>query len=197
MVNIIWGVLIISGIVYSIITGNVMSTNEVILSSCKETLDMLIKFFPIMALWLGIMNIAVVSGLIDKFSRLISPLLIKLFPDIPKGHKSLGYMATNIVVNMFGLGNVATPFGLKAMNSLQELNEDKKVASSSMITFLVLNTSGLTIIPTTIISMRLLYGSVNPTVIIVPCIIATTLSTIAGLTFDKLISRRNKYGTTV
>ncbi len=192
--NIIWGFLIISGLLFSLFTGNIDSVNEVLLNSCKETLDLIIKIFPIMALWLGIMNIAMVSGLLNKFAKLISPVLNKLFPEIPKGHKSLSYIATNIVVNMFGLGNVATPFGLKAMESLQELNKNKDTASNSMVTFLVLNTSGLTVIPTTIISMRMLYGSISPTSIILPCIIATTLSTVSGVLLDKIINRRKNDG---
>ena len=112
---------------------------------------MIIKIFPVMALWLGLMNIAKNSGLLDKLSKKISPILKFLFPEIPKNHESLNYISSNIIANMFGLGNAATPFGLKAMKSLQKLNKNKDIASRSMITFLVINTSGVTIIPTTII----------------------------------------------
>ena len=125
-----------------------------------------------------------------KISFKLSKILKKIFPEIPEGHESLSYISSNIVANMFGLGNAATPFGLKAMKSLQELNEKKCVASRSMITFLVLNTSGVTIIPTTIISLRMMYKSTNPTEIVLPCIIATALSTIGGLIFDRIIARR-------
>ena len=151
---------------------------------------MIVKIFPVMALWMGIMNIAKESGLLTKFSNLLSPILGKLFPEIPKEHPSLSFIASNVVANMFGLGNAATPFGLKAMKSLQEINPKKDTASRSMITFLVLNTSGVTIIPTTIISLRMMYGSANPTEIVSACIIATVLSTIGGLIIDRIIAKR-------
>jgi len=190
MVNKIWGLFIVSGIIYFLITGNASTLNEEILNSTKSSLDMIIKIFPVMALWLGIMNIAQVSGLLNKISKMLSPLLSKLFKDVPKNHESIGYIATNIVCNMFGLGNAATPFGLKAMKSLQEINPNKEVASRSMITFLVLNTSGVTIIPTTIISLRMMYGSTNPTEIVFACVLATLLSTIAGLIMDRILARK-------
>ena len=190
MVNIVWSALIILGIIYSIIVGKVDVINIEILSSAKNSIDMVIKLLPIMAIWLGIMEIAKDSGFLKKFSAFISPILGKLFPDIPKEHESLGFIASNMIANMFGLGNAATPFGLKAMKSLQELNKKKDTASRSMITFLVLNTSGVTIIPTTIISLRMLYGSSDPTKIVIPCLLATTCSTIAGLTIDRIIARK-------
>ena len=145
MVNKIWGFFIIIGIVACLLTGKVDVLNNEILESTKSSLDMIIKIFPVMALWLGIMRIATESGLLRKLSHFLSPLLRKLFPEIPKGHESLSLIASNITANMFGLGNAATPFGLKAMKSLQELNDKKDTASRSMITFLVLNTSGVTI----------------------------------------------------
>ena len=195
MINYIWASFILIGILFCFFTGNVDVINEEILNSTKTTFDMILQIFPVMALWLGIMNIAKVSGLLKQMSVMISPFLGKLFPDIPKGHESLSFIASNIIVNFFGLGNAATPFGLKAMKSLQELNHNKDVASRSMITFLVFNTSGLTLIPTTIISMRMLYGSSNPTEIVIPCILATFFSTIAGLVMDRflahIIQRRN------
>ena len=168
MVNKIWGLFIITGIICCLLTGKVEILNQEILNSTKESLDMIIKIFPVMALWLGIMKIASVSGLLKKISTLLSKPLKK----------------------MFGLGNAATPFGLKAMKSLQDLNEKKDTASRSMITFLVLNTSGVTIIPTTIISLRMLYGSTNPTEIVLPCIIATVFGTLGGLIIDWMIARR-------
>lgn len=192
MVNIIWSVLIILGIIYSLFSGRIDVINNEILNSAKSSLDMILKLFPVMAIWLGIMEIAQKSGLLEKFAKFISPILNKLFPEIPKNHESLSFIASNMVANMMGLGNAATPFGLKAMQSLQELNKKKDTASRSMITFLVLNTGGLTIIPTTVISMRLMYGSANPTEIIIPCIIATFISTICGLILDRFIARRHK-----
>lgn len=191
MINKIWGCFIISGIIFCFFTNKIELLNEEILSSTKSALDMILKIFPVMALWLGIMNIAKHSGLLNKMSKLLFPLLRKIFPEIPKNHESLSFIATNIISNIFGLGNAATPFGLKAMTSLQTLNNDRNTASRSMITFLVLNTSGVTLIPTTIISLRMMYGSKNPTEIVFPCIIVTIFSTIAGLLMDKFLAKRS------
>lgn len=190
MVNKIWGSFIVIGVVVCLFTGKVDVLNNEILESTKSSLDMIIKIFPVMALWLGIMQIATESGLLNKLSNALSPLLRKLFPDIPKGHESLSLIASNITANMFGLGNAATPFGLKAMKSLQELNDQKDTATRSMITFLVLNTSGVTIIPTTIISLRMMYGSTNPTEIVFACILATLISTTGGLIIDRILAKR-------
>ena len=184
--------IVIVGIIVSVINGNLEGLNEVLLGSAKEALDMILKLFPVMALWLGITKIASVSGLLNKMSRLISPVLGKLFPEIPKGHVSLSLITSNVIANFFGLGNAATPFGLKAMQKLQEINPKKDTASRSMITFLVLNTSGLTLIPTTIISLRMMYGSKNPTEIVLGCIIATTCSTVAGMLMDRFLAKRHR-----
>lgn len=190
MINKIWAFFIIVGSVFCIITGKMDVLNSEILNSAKNSLDMVIQLFPVMALWLGIMNIAKVSGLLNKFANFLSPILRKLFPEIPKGHESLSYIASNIAINMAGLGSAATPFGLKAMKSLEEINPKKDTASRSMITFLVLNTSGVTLIPTTIISLRMMYNSSDPTAIVFACILATMCSTIGGLIIDRLVGRR-------
>lgn len=189
MVNKIWGFFIVIGILFCLLTNNVDIINQEILNSTKTAFDMTIKIFPVMALWLGVSKIAEESGLLKKLSLKISGILKYIFPEIPKGHDSLSYISSNIIANMFGLGNAATPFGLKAMQSLQELNQKKDTATRSMITFLVLNTSGVTIIPTTIISLRMMYGSLNPTSIVLPCIIITFSSTILGLIIDKVFAR--------
>ena len=194
MVNKIWGFFIVVGIAFAFFNGKIDIINEEILNSCKNTLELVFQLFPVVALWLGIMKIATASGLLQIVSNKLSPFLRIIFPEIPKDHPSLGYISSNIIANVFGLGNAATPFGLKAMESLQELNPNKKEASRSMITFLVLNTSGLTLIPTTIISMRMLYGSTNPTEVILPCILATLISTIVGLTLDRILYYRSKHG---
>ena len=191
MINKIWGFFIITGILFSILTGNVDIINKEILNSASIGLDMVVKIFPVMALWLGIMNIATTSGLLKKISLKLSFLLRKIFPDIPYGHESLGLIASNIVVNMMGLGNAATPFGLKAMKSLQSLNKEKDTATRSMITFLAINTSGVTIIPTTVISLRMMYHSNNPTIIVLPCIIATTISLIFAIIIDRFFYKRS------
>ncbi|MEG0826250.1 MAG: nucleoside recognition domain-containing protein [Bacilli bacterium] len=193
MVNKIWGFFIIIGISFAFLTNNMSTINEEILKSTTISIELILKIFPVMALWLGIMNIAKISGLLKKLSDLLSPVLSKLFPTIPKNHESLGYISSNVVVNMLGLGNAATPFGLKAMKSLQQLNKKKDEATEAMVTFLVLNTSGLTIIPTTVISLRMMYKSLNPTEIVIPTLIATICATIAGLTLDTIIRKKNKY----
>lgn len=192
MINKIWGFFIISGIVFCFIKGDITTLNNTILSSSKNTLDMIIKIFPVMALWLGIMNIASTAGLLKKISKFLSPLLGKIFKDIPKNNEAISCITANLVCNMFGLGNASTPFGLKAMKLLQEINDKKDTASNSMITFLVLNTSGLTIIPTTVISLRMMYGSKSPTSIVFVCIISTFISLLGGLLIDKFC-RGKKY----
>ena len=193
MINYLWSFFIIAGIIYSIITNNFSVVNTEILECGKLTLDLILKLFPMISLWTGVVTIAKKSGLLKTFASLISPLLSKLFKDIPKDSPALGYIASNIAVNMFGLGSAATPLGLKAMKELQKLNNNKEEASRSMVTFLVLNTSGLTIIPTTVISLRTLYGSSNPTEIIITSIIATIISTTIGLIADYYFQKRGKW----
>lgn len=191
MVNKIWAFFIIIGVIFGIINDKISVINESILNSTTTSIEMILKMFPVIALWLGIMEIAKESGLLDKLSNLFKPILSKLFPELPKNHEALGYISSNVVINMLGLGNAATPFGLKAMKSLHELNGKSKIASKSMITFLILNTSGLTIIPTTVISLRMMYGSASPTEIVPATIIATIISTILALLVDKIFRRRN------
>ena len=192
MVNKIWALFIIGGSIFFIMTGKLELLNQILLNSAKESLDMILKLFPVIAMWLGITKIASVSGLLHKMSQFLSPLLGKLFPEIPKGHDSLSLITSNVIANFFGLGNAATPFGLKAMQKLQEINPKKDTASRSMITFLVLNTSGLTLIPTTIISLRMMYHSKNPTEIVLGCILATVCSTIAGLLMDHFLANKSR-----
>ena len=191
MVNKIWGFFIIIGVIFGIVNNKITLINETILSSTTTTIEMILKIFPVIALWLGIMEIAKESGLLKKLSDFFKPLLSKLFPEIPDNHESLGYISSNVVINMLGLGNAATPFGLKAMKSLNDLNKNSKTASKSMITFLILNTSGLTIIPTTVISLRMMHGSINPTEIVLATIISTVISTFLALLVDKIFRRRN------
>lgn len=190
MVNIIWGIFIIAGIAFALFNGKMSVMNEEILTSTTVSIELILKIFPMVALWLGIMNIAKKAGLLDRLSKFFEPILSKLFPSVPKGHDSLSYISSNIVVNMLGLGSAATPFGLKAMKSLQSLNKKKNEASEAMITFIVLNTSGLTLIPTTVISLRMMYGSTDPTFVILPTMIVTTLATIVGVSIDYIIRRK-------
>ena len=192
MVNIIWCFLIVISIIYSLLTGNISSINDEIILSGKSAFNLILTMLEVTVLWTGILQIAEKSGLLRKFAKFISPILSKLFPSIPKGHESLDYISSNVAANMMGLGSAATPFGLKAMKSLQEINENKKQASDAMITFLVLNTSGVTIIPTTVIAMRMASHSSNPSEIILTAFLATICSSVAGLTLDYLIRRKNK-----
>ena len=186
MINIIWALFIILGIIYALITGNITLVNNEIVTSAKTSFDIFLGLLPTVVLWVGIMKIVSNSGLLNKISNMLYPLLSKLFPEIPKNHESLGYISSNITANILGLGNAATPFGLKAMASLQELNKKKDTASRSMITFILLNTSGLTILPTTVISLRSMYNSTNPTLIILPTIIITFIATVSAIILDKI-----------
>lgn len=190
MINKIWASFIIIGILYSALTNNVELISTEIIRSTEISLNMITKIFPVMALWLGIMKIAENSGLLKKISKTLSPVMKKIFPEIPENHESISLITTNVVANLFGLGNAGTPIGLKAMKSLQELNKNKEEASRSMITFLVLNTTGLTIIPTTILSLNM--SSKNPTEIILPCFLASLSATIGGLIVDKILQRKDK-----
>ncbi len=190
MINKIWASFIILGIIYSILTNNVELISTEIIKGAETTLNMITKIFPVMALWLGIMKIAEESNLLKKISKLLSPIMKKIFPEIPENHESISLITTNVVANLFGLGNASTPIGLKTMKSLQELNKNKKEASHSMITFLVLNTTGLTIIPTTILSLNM--NAKNPTEIILPCFLASFSATIGGLIIDRILQRKDK-----
>ena len=192
MVGYIWAFLIGIGIVYSFFTGNINTINESVLSNANEALDLILNLLPIIVLWTGILKIAEDSGLLKKFADFLNPILHLLFPDVPKDNKALGYISSNIAANMLGLGSAATPAGLKAMNELQKINQDKNTASTPMITFLVLNTAGVTLIPTTILALRVAYNSSNPGEIILPAILATMCSSIAGVSLDYFIRKRKK-----
>lgn len=187
MMNKIWGVFILVGILFSLLTGNAETINNEIISYPNEIFSLFLSIFPLMILWSGIMNVAKDAGLLDKIASLMTPLFKIIFPDIPKDHESLGYIASNLTINMLGIHNASTPFGLKAMKSLNELNSDKKKASRSMITFLVINTSGVTIIATDIIAIRKMYGAVNPAMILLTTITSTILSLFVGLLLDRIL----------
>ena len=189
MINIIWFLLIIVGLVFSFISGN-EEMGDLILSTSYDTWDMILSIGPLIVLWCGVMNIAEKSGLLDKFSKLLTPLLKKLMPSV-KNDKAFLFISSNIAANMLGLGSVATPAGLKAMKELDKDNKHRDVASEGMITFLVLNTSGVTIIPMSVIALRMGYGSIDPSKVIIPSIIATFVSSFCGLLLDYIIRRKN------
>ena len=149
--------------------------------SSKTAFETSLGLTGVLALWLGIMKIGEKAGIVNVLARLLSPFFTKLFPDIPKNHPVMGSIFMNIASNMLGLDNAATPTGLKAMTQMQELNTKKDTATNPMIMFLVLNTSGLTIIPTSILAFRSSYGAVQPTDVFIPILLATTIATLAGI----------------
>ena len=160
-------------------------------SSSKTAFEISLGLTGVLSLWLGIMKIGEKGGLVNALSKLLSPIFVKLFPDIPKGHPVTGSIFMNIAANMLGLDNAATPLGLKAMEQLQELNTKKDTATNPMIMFLVLNTSGLTLIPVSIMVYRAQMGAAQPTDIFIPILLATFFSTLTGIIVTSLYQRIN------
>ena len=172
-----------------ILTALVNSTFD----SSKSAFEIAIGLTGLLAFWLGIMKIGEKSGMINSLSRFLSPVLCKLFPDIPKGHPALGSIFMNLSANMLGLDNAATPLGLKAMDQLQELNPKKDTATNPMIMFLVINTSGLILIPISIMMYRAQMGAAQPTDIFIPTLITTTISTMVGITVVSISQHINLF----
>ncbi len=165
--------------------------------SAKTAFDISLGLTGVLSLWLGIMKIGELGGVINMFSKVLSPLFTKLFPDIPKGHPVTGSIFMNLAANMLGLDNAATPLGLKAMEGLQELNTKKDTASNPMIMFLVLNTSGLTIIPISIMVYRAQLGAAQPTDVFVPILLTTFFSTLAGIITVSVYQKINLLNRTI
>ena len=166
-------------------------------SSSKTAFEISLGLTGVLALWLGIMKIGEKGGVVNALARVLSPLFVKLFPSIPKGHPVTGSIFMNIAANMLGLDNAATPLGLKAMEQMQELNTKKDTASDAMIMFLVLNTSGLTLIPVSIMVYRAQMGAAQPTDIFIPILLATFFSTLAGIVVTSLYQRINLLNRTI
>ncbi|SES81503.1 spore maturation protein A [Oceanobacillus limi] len=185
MVNIIWACMAIIGILYAMINGTMDQVNEAIFESADEAVSLTIGLISVLVFWLGIMKIAEEAGILRVLAKIFRPIIIKIFPEIPKDHPAMGYILSNITANIFGLGNAATPMGIKAMEQMKELNGGSDSASRSMITFLALNTSSLTLIPTTVIAIRMQFNSLSPTEIVGTTIIATTVSSICALLIDR------------
>ena len=160
-------------------------------SSSKTAFEISLGLTGVLSLWLGVMKVGEKGGVVNVLARLLSPVFCKLFPDIPKGHPVTGSIFMNIAANMLGLDNAATPLGLKAMEQMQELNKEKETASNPMIMFLVLNTSGLTLIPVSIMVYRAQMGAAQPTDIFIPILLATFFSTLAGVIITSLFQRIN------
>lgn len=163
----------------------------------KSAFEISLGLTGVLSLWMGIMKIGEKGGLVAALARLLSPVLCKIFPDIPKGHPAMGTMFMNFSANMLGLDNAATPMGLKAMQELQDINPKKDTASNPMIMFLVLNTSGLTLIPVTVLLYRAEMGAANPTDVFIPILLATTVSTLVGLVVTSIYQRINLFNRTM
>jgi len=191
MINIIWALMAIIGIGYAMFNGTMSQVNKALFQGANEAVTITIGLISVLVFWLGIMRIAEKAGILRFFSLLFKPIIHKLFPEIPKDHPAIGYILSNITANIFGLGNAATPMGLKAMEEMKKLN-NSTVASRSMITFLALNTSGLTLIPTTVIAIRMQYKSVAPTEIVGTTIIATVITTLSAVILDRLFYYMDK-----
>ena len=166
-------------------------------AQAKNAFEISLGLTGVLSLWMGIMKIGEKGGLVAALARLLSPVLCKIFPDIPKGHPAMGTMFMNFSANMLGLDNAATPMGLKAMQELQDINDKKDTASNPMIMFLVLNTSGLTLIPITVLLYRAEMGAANPTDVFIPILLATTVATIVGLIATSIYQRINLFNRTM
>ena len=189
--NKIWCWLLIIGIFISLITGKINNLGNIMIDSSTKAFEIFFQTGILILVQGSLFQIAIDSGMVKRFSNFLKKPLRKIYPELDFESKAFELICSNMVANMLGLGNAATPFGLKTMKSLQELNKDKTVASRSMITFLVINTSGLTIVPTTVISLRMMYGSLNPTDIVFPCFLASFISLIGSILIDKIIAKRS------
>lgn len=195
MLNFLWGAMLLIGIVYGAATDRMNEVTDAALSSAKEAVSLCITMAGIVAMWVGIMEIAKSSGLVERLTRKMRPLLGFLFPDVPGEHRAMEFISANMIANFLGLGWAATPFGLKAMEELAKLEKQRKsvspgTASNAMCTFLILNISSLQLIPVNIIAYRSQYGSVNPTAIVGPGIVATAVSTVVAVIFCKVMERK-------
>ena len=189
MLNYLWGCMILIGVVYAALTGNIDSVTSGALDGAKDAVSLCITMLGVMAFWCGLMEIAEKSGLIDKCKCGVAPLISWLFPNVPRQSRAFSYITTNMISNFLGLGWAATPAGIRAMQELSELNGHNSVASCDMCTFLVINISSIQLIPVNIIAYRSQYGSANPTSILFPSIIATTCSTFVAVIFCRFMMK--------
>jgi len=189
MLNYIWLALIVISIVAAAFNGTIDGVTQQAFKSAGSAVEIAISLIGIMTLWLGIMKIAEEAGLVRLLARAIAPITRRLFPDIPTDHPAMGAMLLNIAANWLGLSNAATPLGLKAMEELQKLNPKKDTASNSMVMFLGINTASITLIPATVIGLRVANGSSNPEEIIGTTIFASTVATTTAIIAAKLLGR--------
>ena len=190
MVNLVWVAMAVIGIVYAMINGTMEAINKAVFDGAKDAVTICIGLISVLVFWLGLMKIAEEAGLLKKLVTLFMPIVKRLFPEIPKDHPSMGFILSNMMANFFGLGNAATPLGIKAMEELKKVKGGKDSARRFMVTFLALNTSAITLIPTTVISIRMTYESANPTEIVGVTFIAQVLSMIGAIWIDRYFYRR-------
>lgn len=189
MLNYVWLGLMVIALIVGALNGRLPEVTNAAFDYARISVDIAIGLIGIMALWLGIMKIAQEAGIIKILARMIKPISKRLFPEVPSDHPAVGAMVLNIAANWLGLSNAATPLGLKAMEELQKLNPHKDTATNAMATFLALNTGSITLIPATIIGVRVTLGSSNPTEIIGTTIFASTFATIFAVTATKLFQK--------
>ena len=187
MLNLVWPIFIIISFSYAIFTGNLANLNTSIFESVESAVNLTITMLGTMCLWSGIINVAVNTNIMKLINKLLKPIIRFLFPEIKENRKAQDEISMNMIANILGLGNAATPLGLKAMETLQKENKNKKQLSNSMIMLIVLNTASIQLIPTTIIAIRTSLESENPTSIIFPVWVATICAGITGITVTKLL----------
>jgi len=193
MVNTIWAAMILAGIVFAAVQGNVGMVTTAIFSQATSGLAVALNLLAIITVWFGLSRVAARAGLLDAMARLIAPVLRPLFPDIPQGHPSLTAMALNIAANVLGLANAATPFGLQAMKELQRLNPRPDTVTPSMVTFLALNSACATLLPATAVALRAQAGAAEPAIIIGPAAVASGAAMLFVLLVDRWIRRRSRW----
>ncbi len=189
MINYVWFFMIVAGVITAASKGQIQLVTTGVIEGSEQAVLVAVGLIGIVSFWSGIMKIAQDAGLMEMIARALGPLARKLFPGVPPQHPAMGAILVAMSANILGLGNACTPLGLKAMNHLQELNRDKETASDAMCTFMVITSSSLTVIPTTIIALRLTHGSAVPTEIIGPILFATTCSTLTAVAVDVLLRR--------
>lgn len=189
MINYIWFIMVCLGLMVGIFTGNGEQMSKTIIGSIDSTVTFIIGLVGLMCFWCGVMRVAEKSGLTEKLAKLMRPILKFIFKEAGKDEKALGAIVMNITANMMGLGNAATPFGIKAMEEMDRLNKEKGTASNDMSLFLVLNAACIQLVPSTVISIRAAAGSQNPGIIIIPAIISTTIAAVVGVICCKILQR--------
>jgi spore maturation protein A len=190
MVNVIWLFLIVAGIAVAAVQGRMDEITKAAFEGAQTGVTVCLGLISILVFWLGMMRIAEDAGLLRKLARLLYPVVRWLFPDVPKDHPALGYIMSNMSANILGLGNAATPMGIKAMEELQTLNPDKEKATPAMATLLAINTASITIIPTTMIAIRMNFNSANAAEIVGTTLLATLISTTAAIVADRWYRHR-------